>query len=108
MITARAFRSGDLLVGFEISGHSGSAESGEDIICAAVSSCAYMTVNTLTDILHLDSSIRIDEGYMKFLIPTTANAAAQTVMKGLYIHLEQLGSQYPDNVKLENTEVKQC
>ena len=30
---------------FSVSGHSGSAEIGKDIICSAVSSASYMTVN---------------------------------------------------------------
>ena len=31
------------LLGFSVTGHAGLAESGEDILCAAVSSAAYMT-----------------------------------------------------------------
>ncbi|WP_442974828.1 ribosomal-processing cysteine protease Prp, partial [Ruminococcus sp.] len=34
--------------GFEISGHSDYSEHGSDIICAAVSSAAYMAANTVT------------------------------------------------------------
>lgn len=39
----------DRLYGFEISGHSGYAESGSDIICASVSSTSLMCVKGLLD-----------------------------------------------------------
>ena len=42
-----------VIQGFEISGHSDYSEEGSDIICAAVSSAAYMTANTLTAISRL-------------------------------------------------------
>ena len=38
------------LVGFVMEGHAGYADPGEDIVCAAVSSVAYMTANTITEI----------------------------------------------------------
>ena len=39
------------LVGFVMEGHAGYADPGEDIVCAAVSSVAYMTANTITEII---------------------------------------------------------
>ena len=36
---------------FTIKGHSGFSEEGSDIVCAAVSSAAIMSVNTITEIL---------------------------------------------------------
>ena len=108
MIRAKAFTRSDNLIGFEISGHSGYADEGEDIVCAAVSSCAYMVVNTLTDVLNIDLDIELEDGFMTFLTKTNEDAVtAQVILKGLLIHLEQLSLQYPDNVKLETTEVKQ-
>ena len=35
------------LVGFVMEGHAGYADPGEDIVCAAGSSVAYMTANTI-------------------------------------------------------------
>ena len=52
MLSAKFFvlESGTI-VGFEILGHSGYAESGKDIVCSAVSSAAYMTENNITDVM---------------------------------------------------------
>lgn len=52
--------SGDL-IGFRISGHSGFAESGSDIVCASISSAAYMAANTITDIINISAEVDVDE-----------------------------------------------
>ena len=44
------------ICGFEISGHSDYAEEGSDIVCAAVSSAALMTANTITEAEQQNSS----------------------------------------------------
>lgn len=50
MTTVTFLKSDDIICGFEISGHSDFAEEGSDIVCAAISSAAYMTANTVTEI----------------------------------------------------------
>ena len=49
------------LVGFHIKGHSGNGLFGNDIVCAAVSSAAFMVVNTITDVLNADANISVLE-----------------------------------------------
>lgn len=66
MITAKFVYSGDIITGFSVSGHSGSAEIGKDIICSAVSSVSYMTVNTLTEIMLLNPEIIEKDGFSEF------------------------------------------
>ena len=38
------------VMGFRVEGHSGYAEEGADIVCAAVSSAAYLIVNSVTEV----------------------------------------------------------
>ena len=54
-------KNGDLL-GFHVYGHSGYAEAGEDIVCAAISSAVYMVINTITDIMHIDADVEVEDG----------------------------------------------
>lgn len=49
MIKAVFAVKGEKFIGFTVKGHSGYAESGNDIICAGVSSALMLTVNTITD-----------------------------------------------------------
>ncbi|MDQ2087299.1 ribosomal-processing cysteine protease Prp [Herbivorax sp. ANBcel31] len=53
---------------FTVSGHSGFAEQGSDIVCAAISALAYTGVGALKDMAGIDSYIEKD-GYMECLVP---------------------------------------
>ena len=54
-----------IITGFSLSGHADFAEQGSDIVCAAVSSAAYMAANTVTDVQNLPCSVTADDGYME-------------------------------------------
>ena len=49
MIRAEFYESDGLMSGFTFSGHAGYAESGSDVVCAAVSSAVQLTANLLED-----------------------------------------------------------
>ena len=66
MIIADFFKSPDnKLKGFSVSGHSMTAESGQDICCASVSSAVMLTANTVTDSFKLDAKVRVEENEIK-------------------------------------------
>ncbi len=48
--------------GFEISGHSGYAENGKDIICAAISILGQTTIASIIELTDLKVEYEIDEG----------------------------------------------
>ena len=99
MIKARFFTKDNLICGYEISGHSGSAESGQDIICASVSSAAYMAANTLSEILGAEIEAEVADGYMKIRVASKLSEAQQ-ILEGLRLHLRSLAGDYPDNIKV--------
>ena len=47
MIKARIYRKNQKICGFEISGHAGYAQAGEDIVCSAVTVLCFNTVNAV-------------------------------------------------------------
>ena len=83
------------LNGFQIKGHSGSAASGEDIVCAAVSSAAYLTANT----------VFVDDGEMALRLPKKSVSQCGDLLAGLKLHLLSLEEQYPENIHVNYTEV---
>ena len=87
------------LNGFEISGHALFAESGKDIICAAVSSAAYMAANTVTEIIRADAKAQAEDGAMVLTL-NEPNTQAETVLRGLELHLTELSKQYPQHIKI--------
>ncbi len=87
---------------FSVRGHSGFASEGEDIVCAAVSSAVYMTVNTVTEIFGAEDTSKVKDGYLHFKV--SGNETARDIIKGLQLHLTELAKDYPDYVKV-TTEV---
>ena len=87
---------------FTVSGHAGYAESGSDIVCAAVSSAAYMTANTVTEVLGVKAKAAVRDGKMQFSV--SGSKEAVSIIRGLRLHLTQLQEQYPDHIEI-TTEV---
>ena len=100
MITVKFFTERGKLQGFEVKGHSGLAERGNDILCAAVSSACYMTVNTLTEVLKLDVNVKVnDDGYMKAVV-ANGTSEAENLLKGFQIHINAWAKDYQKNLKV--------
>ena len=106
MIRAEFFidRSGRIN-GFHIKGHSMMAESGEDVLCAFVSSAAYMAANTITDVIRADASAKDNDGEMEVAVAGRDIDACQDILAGMKLHLIETEKQYPENVKVIMTEV---
>lgn len=62
MTKIRFFRSGGHFYGFEEQNHTGYGESGEDILCAALSAMTMLIVNTIEIAYSSDVEYIIDEG----------------------------------------------
>jgi uncharacterized protein YsxB (DUF464 family) len=106
MIKAKFFHSSGVPSGFHISGHSGYATHGEDIVCASVSSAAYMVANTITEIMGVEADITVDDNGSMTLYVTEKNAhKTKDILQGLELHLTELSKQYPKNVTITITEV---
>ncbi len=100
MIKATFYKNKSFIKGFVINGHSGYDEEGKDIICASVSSAAYMAVNTLTEIVGIKVYTMVDEGYMR-LVHESNDEKAQVVLKGLELHISTLAQDYSDFILCE-------
>lgn len=106
MIRAEFFTRGGTLCGFRIGGHSMAAESGSDIVCAAVSSAAYLTANTVTDVIGADAEASVQEsGTMVLKVSLKDAGACLQVLEGFRRHMEALREQYPENITVKITEV---
>lgn len=87
------------ITGFEIKGHAMFAESGSDIVCAAVSSAAYMAANTVTDIIKADATAKT-EGSSMCLKLANPDEESEKILRGLELHLREISKQYPKNIKI--------
>ena len=94
---------GDMISKLVISGHSGYADEGSDIVCAAVSS----SVNLAASVLECGGakfSMKVGKKTATVILEVEDGELGQTVMKALKKELCALAADYPDNVKVTAAE----
>ena len=92
--------------GFHITGHSDANPDGPEVICAGVSSAAYMTANLITEVIGLSPELSVNDGDMYLKLKTEQEAVrCDDIMQGLRLHLSSLEEQYPKYIKLTYSEV---
>ena len=104
MLKAVFRRKGSEFCGFQISGHAGYGEAvseweGNDIVCAAVSSCSMLVCNAITDTFGVSADVKVEENRISLEL-NEADAAAVKLIAALYEHLMILSEDY-GNVKVE-------
>ena len=94
----------DRITGFSVSGHSGYAEAGADIICAAVSAVVTMAEATINDVCGGKAKVRVnkDDASVTLTLPATCDEeeTVQAVLAGLMIYLCSLRDDYPDYIEV--------
>jgi len=101
MTSVKFLSKGESLSGFEILGHS--SFDCDDIegklVCAAVSSAAYMAANTITEIIGDVCEIKVDDALMRVAVESP-NLKTIAVLNGLKLHLVELSKQYSKRIKI--------
>mgnify|MGYP005812375743 FL=1 len=104
MTTVTFYSQGSRVTGFEVRGHSGYAQEGEDIVCAAVTSAVRLVECAVNDVLGLEASVKVKEkdASISLKLPNglgqTNESTCQTLLVALMVHLVQLAEEYPDNI----------
>ena len=62
MTRCEFFTEDDRITGFSVSGHSGYAEAGSDIVCAAISAVVAMAETTINDVCGAKAKVRVKNG----------------------------------------------
>lgn len=93
-----------LISGFTVSGHSGYAEAGADIICAAVSTAVQFASITIEEVLgnRCKTKVNEEEARITLTIPAACEDedAVQAVLTGMMLTLCELRDQYPDYIEV--------
>ena len=92
------------ITGFSVSGHSGYAEAGEDIVCAAISAIVRMAEATINDVCGAKAKVRVKEedARITLTLPTSCDEeeAVQAVLSGMMITLISLREEYEDYIEV--------
>ena len=106
-MTTITFRTeGDRITGFDSQGHSGYAEEGADIVCAAISSTIDLVIATVNDVLGLAASVKVreEDASVSLRLPgglgQTAESTCQALLTGLMLYFTELHDAYPENIEV--------
>ncbi len=105
--TVAFFRRRDgILTGYRAEGHTGYADSGSDIVCAAVSALTQSTLNGLRNVLKAPVMFDIDDQEALLEAELTPEAtdeqvgSAQLLLRTLLEGLQAIERSYPRNVRI--------
>ena len=76
------------IIGFDVQGHSGWGESGEDIVCAAITSAVRLVEATVNDVMGLCAAVKVREAdaSISLRLPgglaNTAESTCQNLLTG--------------------------
>ncbi len=90
---------------FEIKGHSGYAEEGRDVVCAAVSAVSQTALLGLLKVCDINVSYTVDDGYLKVVLPEDVSEEkrlkAEVILLTMREGLKDIADGYPRFVRLE-------
>ena len=92
----------DRLSSFFATGHAGWAESGEDVVCAAVSAILQAAWLGLSEIAHIDVTAARENGRLELAWPDAVRAdpAVAAIVETAALSVERIAAQYPEHVRV--------
>ena len=104
MTKVEIFNQDGRINGFSVSGHSGYAEEGIDIVCAAVTTAVKLAECTINDVLgnHANTRVKEDEPRITLTLPAVCDDedAVQAVLTGFMLTMCSLRDDYPDYIEV--------
>ncbi len=92
----------DRLSSFFASGHAGWAESGEDVVCAAVSTVLQAAWLGLSEVARIDVDVKREGGKLTVTWPDRSrdDRAVNAIVATAALSVERIAAQYPEHVRV--------
>ena len=101
MTTVSLIKSGGNTVGFEVSGHSGYADSGSDIVCAAITSAVSLAEAIINDSFGADALVEVDPKTAKITLRLRKPCdKCRGVLEAFERHMRSICDEYPKYIKI--------
>ena len=104
MTRCEFFTENDRITGFSVSGHSGYAEAGSDIVCAAISAVVTMAEATINDVCGAKAKVRVkdEDARITLTLPVSCDEeeTVQAVLAGMMVTLIALQEDYSDVIEV--------
>ena len=110
MTTITVFYRGNRIAGFNAKGHSGYADAGEDIVCAAVSALTQTAYLGLEKYLESPTEVYQKDGELRVNLPEGLSSEeedrAELILGTMLLGLRSVEENYSDYLKIVKKEVK--
>ena len=87
-----------------MSGHSGYAEAGSDLVCAAISAVVTMAEATINEVCGAKAKVRVKEedARITLTLPSSCDEeeTVQSVLSGMMLTLISMKEDYPDYIEV--------
>lgn len=104
MVKVEILQTQDRYKSIRISGHAEYAKSGEDLVCAGVSSIGIGALNALDEIFSTD--VRLEQRKNKILIKVLKDSdVLQTTLNFMILQLKTMSEVYPQYITIKKDEV---
>ena len=104
MTKCEFFTENDRITGFSVSGHSGYAEAGSDIVCAAISALVTMAEATINEVCGAKAKVRVkqEDARITLTLPASCDEeeSVQAVLAGMMLTLCGMRDDYPDYIEV--------
>ncbi len=104
MILAEFSKKNNDYKGFRVSGHAGYADSGQDIVCAAVTTAVSFAANLITDGFGCKAEAEAEENAIVCKVKKP-DSSANTIISMLVEQLRQISEEFPETVHITISEV---
>ncbi|MFB5191113.1 ribosomal-processing cysteine protease Prp [Alicyclobacillus fastidiosus] len=105
MIKFEILQQRDSVAGFRVKGHAGYADSGSDIVCAAVSVLVYNAINSCERFAGVALDVKDAGETLTCQLPLHPSESVRLLINSLFYGVEQVAEQYPEFVRLQTTNI---
>ena len=104
MTKCEFFTEEDRITGFSVSGHSGYAEAGADIVCAAISTAVTMAEAIINEVCGAKAKVRVkqEDARVTLTLPASCDEeeTVQAALSGLMLTLLNIKEDYEDYIEV--------
>ena len=100
MIKVEIFKKNGKISGYEVTGHSGTANRGEDIVCAGVSALAQSALWGIGEYLHREVDYEVASGKLSMKLKGDPDDLTEAVLQPMLFGLTEIAKISPQAVRI--------
>ena len=100
MIKVEIFKKNGKISGYEVTGHSGTANRGEDIVCAGVSALAQSALWGIGEYLHREVEYEVASGKLSMRLRGAADDLTEAVLQPMLYGMREIEKLSPKAVRI--------